>query len=313
MFSFIFEKNIHLMNKNFNYIFVLSMPRSGSTLLRVLLGNIEGCVSLPETFFFVFCTNHKHLDISNKSDREVFINNWIDYYTTKRIINNLEELKAKLFSDVINLKDVLDITVLQYIKENNIKDVKYIIEKSPPHIFFQDDIKSLFPSSKAIYLLRDPRSVAGSMLNKPWSTHNIYGIARSWRKSTRLLNKIKPNVVVRYEDLVNRDELTYRNVADFLDSKISLNQFYDNQNNANQKGINSDYHTNLSKPIDNRHIDKWRVQLSKTDREQEIIEHMCKSEMLNYNYSIELKKRGYLFWLLLLLGKIKFLVLKFGK
>lgn len=285
------------------------MPRSGSTLFRVLLGNIKGVVSLPETFFFVFKSNNKHLNISNPSQKKEFIHKWVNYYTTKRNINDLDKLKEELNEGVNSYQDVLDITVKRFIEENDITDVKYVIEKSPPHIFFQDDIKNLFPDSKSIYLLRDPRSVAGSMLNKPWSTHNIYTIARSWKKSTKLFGFIKDSIVVRYEDLVAKDKATYERINSFFDSDLTEKEFYNNQG-QNLKGVRSDYHTNLSKPVDSKYIDKWKVQLSRTDKEKEILEHVCKDEMRKHGYNIEFGDKNMSFYLNYYLDILKFLIIK---
>jgi hypothetical protein len=298
---------------NYSYVFVLSMPRSGSTLFRMLLGNIEGCVSLPETFFFVFLKKHKSLDISVEENRKKIIKNWVNYYTVRGMINDLAALEQELLNNVVTAKDLLDITVSTYIKENNIKNVTYIIEKSPPHIFFQDDVKRMFPNSKCIYLIRDPRAVAGSMLNKTWSTHNIYTIARSWRQSSRKINDITPSIVVRYEDLVNKSKDAYIAIRDYLSSHVSEDEFYNSSKDIDFKGVRKDYHTNLNTPISSKHIEKWKSQLSFVDREQLIIEHVCKKEMQTYGYTLEKSKKDLVFYLFLGIDILKFIVVKFDK
>lgn len=295
---------------SFKYIFLLSMPRSGSTLFRLLLSNIDGVVSLPETFFFVFLKENKDINFNTNKGKEQLINSWVSYYTTRRNIDDLEKLKHTLYEEVKHVKDIFEITVLQYIKENKIEHVNYVVEKSPPHIFFQKEIKQLFPESRAIYLLRDPRAVAGSMLNKPWATHNIYTIARSWSKSTKLFGFIKDSIVVRYEDLVNKDDGTYQSITKFFNaSNVNIDDFYNNTE-QNTKGVRKDYHTNLSKPVDSNHIDKWKVQLSKVDKEREIIEHVCYSQMHKYDYSRTTSEKTIGFWLIYFIDAVKFLLIK---
>jgi hypothetical protein len=290
----------------YNYIFLLSMPRSGSTLFRLLLNNIDGVVALPETFFFVFLDNNKQLKLSNPEQKKQLLKNWVKYYTTKRIISNLSVLEENLNQKVTKYQDILDITVAQYIEENNFKNVQWVVEKSPPHIFFQNQIKQLFPSAKAIYLLRDPRAVAGSMLNKTWATHNIYAIARSWNKSTQLMGAIKPSIKVRYEDLVAQDDATHTSITNFFNSNINKDLFYTTASASSVKGIAKEYHTNLNTPVATKHIDKWQHQLSKVDREQFIVEHVCKQHMLNNNYAIAPFKKDLGFYGCLLFDYLKF-------
>lgn len=297
---------------NYKYIFVLSMPRSGSTLFRMLLGKIDGCVSLPETFFFVFQKNNAHIKFNTKEGRLAVIENWIKYYTTRRNINDLDMLKSTLTEKAMSFKDILDLTVEQYISENNISNVKYIIEKSPPHIFFQPEIKQQFLNSRIIYLLRDPRSVAASMLNKAWATHNIYGIARSWRKSTESMMNSSSSIIIRYEDLVEKNENTFQTIKKFFGAEISSESFYDKSASVDFKGVNKEYHTNLNAPIDSKHIDKWKNQLSIIDNESTLIEHVCKVQMLKHNYKLEHKSKPSFFNVRLMLDKFKFLLTKFS-
>jgi hypothetical protein len=298
---------------SYSYIFVLSMPRSGSTLFRMLLGNIKGTVSLPETFFFVFYNNHKNLDFSIEQQRLTIIKKWLEYYTIKRMIIDLSSLELDLISKAHSFKDLLDVTVNRYILENNLNNIKWVIEKSPPHIFFQNDIKSMFTNYRAIYLLRDPRAVAGSMLNKSWATHNIYSIARSWKKSTLLFNKIKDSIVVRYEDLALKETNTFNSIKDFFNSEITSDEFYSTKKEVDFKGVNTSYHTNLNAPISDKHTTKWKTQLSIIDKEQLIIEHVCQKLMQQYNYEISKSPKGFSFYLMLFTGYAKFIASKLNK
>ena len=298
---------------NYNYVFVLSMPRSGSTLFRMLLSNVDGCVSLPETFFFPFYNQYKYIDITSVEGKNKLIDNWINFYTVKLSISNLEELKVELINQVVSFKDILNVTVKQYLKENNISNPKYIIEKSPPHIFFQKDIKQLFPNSKAIYLIRDPRSVAGSMLNKKWATHNIYSIARSWNKSCETVGLISNSAYVRYEDLVDKDAASFEKIKSLLVTSISKEEFYNKSEEVNFKGVIKDYHPNLSSPITNKHSKKWVSQLSSLDQEIQIIEHVCKKEMIKWDYEFSNAPKSKAFWFLLFTDAVKFAIAKFSK
>jgi hypothetical protein len=294
---------------NFSHVFVLSMPRSGSTLLRLLLDNVPGCVSLPETHFLVFYDKHKSINISVKKNREIVIENWLNYFTTKKIINDLGILKEELLTNVKTHKDIFDITVARYLYENNKINIKWLIEKSPPHIFFQHHIKSLFPTYRAIYLIRDPRDVAGSMLNKSWATHNIYTIARSWNKSTQLINKLQNGIILRYEDLSLKKSDALQRINGFFETNITENQFY-TIDNSRTKGINLNFQTNLVEPISSKNMGKWKIQLSKIDRECQIIEIVCRDQMIKYEYEISKDKKDFKSYINLFFEMLRFMANK---
>lgn len=289
------------------------MPRSGSTLLRVLLSNIKGCVSLPETFFFVFYNeNKRNLNPSSSEDRKILVKKWINYFTVKIFISDLQLLEQRLNENTKTYRDIFDITIDFYFQENNIKKPSYIVEKSPPHIFFQEDILELFPESKAIYLLRDIRDVAGSMLNKSWSTHNIYPIARSWNKSIQLFGKIKNSIVVKYEDLITKDENVLKNINSLFSQNIVFDDFF-NVDKEKVKGIHLYFQTNLLKPVSDENIDKSKIQLSTVDRELQMIEIVAKKSMIQYGYTISKSKKDIKSYLFLYVNKLHFFINKLIK
>ncbi|MFP5470707.1 MAG: sulfotransferase family protein [Bacteroidia bacterium] len=295
-----------------NYIFVLSMPRSGSTLLRVMLNNIEGCVSLPETFFFNFINEQNALDFSKEANRIITIKNWLNYFTVKTIVSDINALEDDLVKLVTEPKDILVVTTERFLKENNISNVNYIIEKSTSHIFFQDNIKKMFPNSKAIYLVRDPRAVAASMLNMPWATHNVYTIARSWSKSIDLFDRMKNNIILKYEDIVNQKDSVHESLSAFFQTAIKKQDLFLNRG-TNLVGVVEEYHKNLNKDINTKHINEWKHKLSVNDKEQQIIEKVCERNMQKYGYELTVGKKDGLFYLIYFTDVLKFIFIKLLK
>lgn len=289
------------------YVFLLSRPRSGSTLLTFLLNNVSGCVALPETHFLVFHSIFRRLAFPR--DQQLIVDRWANFYRTKKWIADLDALSAKLRAGANSWSSLFDLTVDHYLAEKGHVDTRVIVEKSPPHIFFQNEIIQLFPGSSALYLVRDPRAVAGSLLSMAWSTHNIYTIARGCKLAAEKIGQIQPNVVLRYEDLVSKDPSAASKMEQILDIQVEETRLYDLA--ADTRGMNTWTHRNLSQDMGTQFVDKWKDQLSLLDREVQVIEHICRSMMREYGYALCCDSKGsFVFRALMWLDIMKLCVTK---
>lgn len=83
-------------------------------------------------------------------------------------------------------------------------------DKTPQYILNLKSIIKHFPTAKFIYIVRDGRDVAHSILQKPWGPYNIYTCARRWvqangKTNLKLLHELekKGNLIsVKYEELL---------------------------------------------------------------------------------------------------------------
>lgn len=292
-----------------NIHFILSQPRSGSTLFRLILSKAENFISLPETHFFPFRKENIHLTPTNVKHREKIANNWINYFTIKKMQLNCFDLKNAIISNGSSWKDIFEITLEEYRKTNypNISHPIYI-EKSPPHIFFVDEIRELYPSSKIIHLIRDPRSVIASLRNMSWATSNIYTLSRSWVKSNELLENKKDTILIRYEDLVKNTDKVILKMVTFLEIKNTIAEYSSGfTDHVERKNWNSD---ETSKPINSDNLEKWKGMLSIIDGEVQIIENICSYHMKKYGYQLLNLKKNNGYYSLYFASSIQFIFLK---
>ena len=115
------EKN---SDSNINPIFILGMPRSGTTLLEQIISNNSNVFGAGE-----LDTIHEGLN---------------------KVINE-KNLDSK---DIENLLYKLRKTYLDRLK--NITDKMYVVDKLPLNFFWIGYIKKLFPNAKIIHIRRDP-------------------------------------------------------------------------------------------------------------------------------------------------------------
>lgn len=259
--------------------FIYSSPRSGSTVLRLNLNKLEKVIALPETHFFTFLSENK-LSSNDKISSAQIIDKWVNYHTVQKIILNQSHLLDTLKENATIYLDLLEYTIGLYMDENDINgDGRCVLEKSPPHIYFQDSIAKAYPHAKSIYLVRDPRDVAASLKYCNWSTSNVYINAKLWMKGVSLIGS---GFVIRYEDLVEKPNDVVRGITDFLgvdydDKKVNE----PTEDDIEKKNYSS---ANSFKPISAAFVGNFSEKLSKPDRELEIIEHLAKVGMKKFNY-----------------------------
>ncbi len=136
-----------------NLIFIISQPRSGSTLLqRVLAGNPDVQTS-AETWLMLHPVYGKK---SNKMKTE-FNSSWaqgaveefLDHYTDGR----------EVYDDAI--RAWAEVIYKNALKQNN---KKFFLDKTPRYFFIIRDLYELFPRAKFVFLIRNPLAVLASEL-----------------------------------------------------------------------------------------------------------------------------------------------------
>ena len=216
-------------------IFILGYPRSGTTLLQMLLSTQKEFVSFPETHFFstfisTIKTDENNI-IINKCDLSKILKKnilcdtvWEDtiIYNT---LNNLENL---------NIKELFESIIKHYLKNNK----QRWIEKTPNHIYMIDLIKKFYPNAKFLFLIRHPFDAIHSRKMKlPHDkTRSVELLAQYWINSLIAYENFKllfPNsiMLIKYEELATNYKKSIKELEDFLDFSIndSLLQEYPNQ------------------------------------------------------------------------------------
>jgi hypothetical protein len=100
----------------------------------------------------------------------------------------------------------------------------------------------LFPNSRLVYIVRDPRDVVASQIQRKFD-RSVEDICRAWKRYTTSLDRFitaHPDAghVIRYEDLVETPEVTIRSMFDFLPMEIDENvfRFYESAASVHRSG-----------------------------------------------------------------------------
>jgi hypothetical protein len=258
--------------------FILGRPRSGTTLLRTLF-DAHPNAATPIECAFIINMNQKYGHISNWT-RENLLSFHEDVqkhikFDTWNI--DLEKLKSDLLlcEGENTFQTVCKVVYMDYISLFPKEEIKWIGDKNPVYATYTPLLLQLFPESKFIHLIRDPRDNIISLKNVDFEGPFTALLAYRWQHSARKLYYIKKKFpeqfyTIRYEDLVREPEKYYREMCNFLSLPYydHVFNFYKKQDEAMQQ-FKSDkvmkYHKSLFSPINTSKVDLWKTQLPELD------------------------------------------------
>lgn len=263
---------------NASPVIIGGSPRSGTTLLRVMLDSHPNIYIGPETglLYTNLLNRTKLTKVSDQLD--------IPRDDLNRMLKESESN--------IHFIDLL-FTSLQY----NSKKKRWG-EKSPRNIAAVERIYKFFPESRFIHIIRDGRDVACSLRHFPkhkvvngelvklntnnpidqcintWTKYVALGI--EWRNDPRYLE-------LKYEDLVSEPQATMETVLKFLDepwNESVLNYYL--VNSATRDETKIPQNIRARKPIDKTSLGRWKRDLSKL--EQDLFKKLAGKLLIELGY-----------------------------
>lgn len=260
------------LKKNINPIFIVGVPRSGTTLLASILSTHSNII-IPNETEFIF-----HLrTVLEKNNNVENVIKWFTHYKRWMDFNIPEELLKKKLEKHYNLNiyNVLDDFYNCFVE---LSGKKRWGDKTPTYSKLLKSISRNWPYAYVIHIIRDGRAVANSFLKLNWGPNNIKKAAELWKKNILKCRKdskyIKYYYEIRFENLLSDFDNEIRDICNFINESFEEDMllFY-KKNGVNRynemiknKNINmntrKEYHKNIIKPIDKNIAEKWKSELS---------------------------------------------------
>ena len=192
-------------------IFLISQPRSGSTLLQHILGSHSDIHTLPEPWLML------HLVYGSRSGGiEAEYNAQYSYLALKDFLKRTPDGEAAYDEAVRSMANHMYNAALAS------SGKRYFLDKTPRYYFIIPELYRIFPAAKFIFLLRNPLAVLSSILEVNLEG-NWMGLFERDRKHDILsaphliVNGIKQlgdnATVVHYETLVSKPEETIKHLC----------------------------------------------------------------------------------------------------
>ncbi len=271
-----------------NPIFIISSERSGSNLLRTLLDNhplLYGPLApqLLKTFddilpFYGSSIYDLNLDKLFEDMKSVLNHPFHDW--------KIEKEMNEITSDANSFMDLWQAFYAHDLERNK---ASHIVCKENNIFDFAFQILQAVPSSKFIYLYRDPRDVCASWMKVPLGFKNVNEAAMNWqREQMKSIKAIKnyslPVQAISYESLIEDTPKEMTRLLEGLGLPVDPACFQTaSEKNKDLKW--NKYWENLDKPVMTTNKGKYKKSLS--NEEIEIIETRCKEVMMLLGYELD--------------------------
>lgn len=262
-------------------IFVVGNSRSGTTMMGNILRNHPMIFTLHhEIHFFEQLCESKNFSRTLPFDEAVNLAakllciNHDSYWTQgdpSRFRQEAENVISSINGSAINPAVIFE----QFLRYTAMKNGKKIpCDQTPRYILYIDEILKLYPDSRIINMVRDPRAVLLSQKNKwkrRWMGYKNFPLKESirtkinyhpitismiWNASVRAVNRFveHPRVLqVKYEDIIASSETEVRKICNFLGVP-----FHKEMLEIAQAGSSLTRFSSTGKGIDSTKAEAWR-------------------------------------------------------
>jgi hypothetical protein len=262
--------------------FVIGNPRSGTTLLRLLLTCNNELVVPPEGAFVVGLQREFGSFRGARDDLPEFVIRLLAYPTMDTWCFDPRQLLDYLVSAEPQCYRDLCCAVYRAYGEGQGKSVRYWGDKNNSYIRHIDSISRLFPTSRFIHIVRDGRDVACSYRalrdtngrHAPRLPTSIYSAARHWRDNLSEINRhlqgldSTRTLEMRYEDLLADPESTLQGICSYLNVSYDDRMLQFHKVNL-KKGLEPTEFLNwkqlTTSPLSNESAGRWRKEMFDED------------------------------------------------
>lgn len=278
-------------------VFILGSGRNGSTLLARLLNQHREIFLPPEQYALpyslaqrIFRPSEPWRRYCEKQLNLYFKNNqhwqWEDKEKSD-LIKAAQEL-PKSVQNPGNLFRLL----LEHYQAKFDERVLFSGDHSPISTEFHPYVLHQFPKAHYIFLVRHPFDVILSYSKLEGNRSQSWKKAcKKWNRSIDAYESLKAKGlrlhVLKYEDLVNSNEVCMQEIYQFLGLPPELMRAKSDQENSKDPLGAKDYsyHENLYKPVSSRSVGKWKEKLPLEIRQQ--AKTLISENAKKFNYALE--------------------------
>jgi LPS sulfotransferase NodH len=268
-------------------VFIGAAPRSGTTLLRLML-NAAPELGIPrETKVLVTAWDERRSfgDLRVEANRRRLADRLVESLpsaTSRRLGRPPAELHERIMAAPPTLGSIVGTCLASYADRYNKPRWG---DKRPVYSRYLDSVFSMFPDAQFIHVVRDPRAAVASMAQM-WYSGRVGPGLELWERSMRAVEPWRARLApdqfyeFRYEDLIEDPKGVLKRLATFLtvdvDSVEAMLRYHAHGDET------SPVHPDVKKPPQKSNVDKWRSALEMP--ETALIEQVTGEWLDRYDY-----------------------------
>jgi hypothetical protein len=281
-------------------VFIIGNPRSGTTMLRLMLTLHREMEVPPESGWLIELYGKYQDTVLDKAKLESFVDDLL-------AVEKIEEWqldRSELLNDLkplcpADFKTIGSAVYMHYARRRGKK--RRWGDKNNFFLNHIDKLDNLFPEAKFLHIVRDGRDVACSYrdlvqtkgLYAPDLPSSVCGAAIHWRinlnKIQKSFTKIRPDRVltVRYEDLVQEPREILEQICSFLglefDNRMLLFSEINTRENL-EPDVFMSWKALTKQPVTTARVGRWKREMFQED--QLLFEFLAKNTLTAYAYEL---------------------------
>lgn len=250
--------------------FIVSAPRSGSTLLRLILDAHPQLAVPPPGWLFdlVYPYLYSYGDLGRHQNLLALAEDILNTPTVGKwpVRPAAEELvKSSATPTFAGLYDALH---RAYAKAEGKPRWG---EKTPRNGFWMDQIHALFPAAQFVHIVRDGRDQAIDISDSVLWPNSVYSGASLWQRYVEAIRGYAAEIPagafmeLRYEDLCATPETAIRRVCDFLGIEFSPAMLAPHETPSARAWSTHPLHAKTAQPISTKYCGMYKTRLPVAD------------------------------------------------
>ena len=271
-------------------IFIVSSPRSGSTLLRLILDAHPRLAVPPPAwlFHYIYPYLYSYGDLKIEDNLRALVGDALETPTIKEwpLQPNVDEVVAEMnepnFSELFGS--------LHRLYGRPLGKARWG-EKSPRDSFYMAEIKSLYPDAQFIHILRDGRDVAIDLSESILWPNTLYSGAMMWKDFVLAIEDfakeldVNSYLAVRYDELCANSEAVLRQICEFLGEEFREEMLAHYETQSTKDWGQAPVHSKTTRPINTDFVDMYKTRIGNRDRR--VLEGVIGDTLKKFDYPVE--------------------------
>jgi hypothetical protein len=279
---------------NHKPFFIVSAPRSGSTLLRLMLDAHPRLAVPPPGWLFdlVYPYLYSYGELAQPANLIALAEDILQTPTVSKWPVRLEPAALAKAASEPTFRGVYEALHVAYARAEG--KVRWG-EKTPRNAFWMDEIRTNFPDAQFIHIVRDGRDQAIDISDSLLWPYSVYSGANLWQRYVTAVRESAGRLPadsfleVRYEDLCAAPEPCVRRMCEFLGEAFDPRMLAPHETRSARAWSTHPLHAKTAQPISTKFCEMYKHRLPAAD--VSVLESLIGGTLAQFGYPVSAAPR----------------------